>query len=49
MTQINNEDNKIENNNENNNEDVKTPIDIIKRPIGRPRKHFEEPTIRRGR
>ena len=24
MTQINNEDNKIENNNENNNEDVKT-------------------------
>ena len=49
MTQINNEDNKIENNNENNNEDIKTPIDIIKRPIGRPRKHFEEPLIRRGR
>ena len=48
MTQINNEDNKIENNNENN-EDVKTPIDIIKRPIGHTRKHFEEPEIRRLR
>ena len=48
MTQINNEDNKIENNNENN-EDVKEVAVIIKRPIGRPRKHFEEPLIRRGR
>jgi hypothetical protein len=46
MTQINNEDNKIENNNENNNEDAKV---IVKRPIGRPRKQFEEPLIRRGR
>ena len=26
-----------------------THIDIIKRPIGSPRKHFEEPLIRRGR
>ena len=49
MTQINNEDNKIENNNENNNEDAKEVAVIIKRPIGRPRKHFEEPLIRRGR
>ena len=49
MTQINNEDNKIENNNVNDNEDAKTPIVVVKRPIGRPRKHFEEPLIRRGR
>jgi hypothetical protein len=49
MTQINNEDNKIENNNENNNEDSKEVAVIVKRPIGRPRKHFEEPLIRRGR
>ena len=49
MTQINNEDNKIENNNENNNEDAKGVALIVKRPIGRPRKHFEEPLIRRLR
>ena len=48
MIQINNEDNKIENNNENN-EDAKEVAVIIKRPIGRPRKHFDEPLIRRGR
>ena len=48
MTQINNEDNKRENNNENN-EDAKEVAVIIKRPIGRPRKHFEEPLIRRLR
>ena len=48
MTQINNEDNKIENNNENN-EDAKEVAVIVKRPIGRHRKHFDEPLIRRSR
>jgi len=49
MTQIINEDNKIKNINENTNEDVEIPKVAVKRPIGRPRKHFEEPLVRRGR